>query len=128
MLVQPRPSHYPFSLNPADNTLPPTDMEMAFNQKVAQDHAQSEAELTAQEQQRYQDSLDKIEAQLGTERLNLQACWSVYGDHSKQCWELLKGTNGYCITDVVLDSRGDHHQKEFCGKVFLDYHNPAIKR
>lgn len=101
---------------------PPTDFEWSWEQKVKENQQFSEAEAVRQEQKRYDESLAHIDEQLGTERLNLQACWSVYGQQSKECFSMLKHM---CEVDVAVDTRGDQHRKEFCSKPFVDYHRPA---
>ena len=117
------PARAPVAINGADYQ-PPVQTELVWNQKVVADQQQSEADKTAREEETYRNSVSKIEEQLGTERLNLQACWSVYGEQSKECWSLLRKS---CEVDTILDSRSGYHAKEYCSKSFLDYHNPILR-
>jgi hypothetical protein len=104
--------------------LPPTDMELVWNQKLEADHQQTEADKVRLEQQTYEESIAKIEEKFGTERLQILMCTETYGVQSKPCWELL---HKFCTIAMFIDSRGDRHNKEYCTAAFLDYHNPNLK-
>jgi len=117
----PRPA--PVAINHADYQ-PPVDQEVVWNQKLEADHQQSEADKMAREAQTYRNSLNKIEEQLGTERLQLLMCHEVHGLQGQECWALL---NKFCEISMLIDTRSGHHSKEYCGKEFLEYHNPNIQ-
>jgi hypothetical protein len=120
--ADPRPA--PIALNPSDYQAP-TEQELLFQQKVAMEPQLTAADTARLERQRYQDSLAKIEEELGTQRLLIQGCVDNYhGVANKQCYALLQK---FCVIDELVDSRGDIHRKEYCGKEFLNYHNPNIK-
>lgn len=63
------------------------------------------------EQEKYEDSVFKIEKQFEEEAVKLKMCESVYGASSKECKELLKEV---CSIHMHVDIRGNHHEKPHC--------------
>jgi hypothetical protein len=63
------------------------------------------------EQTKYEESVNRIEKEIREEGLQVQMYAAVYGSNSKEYKAFLKNS---CSIDVLLDSRGDHHNKPYC--------------
>jgi hypothetical protein len=94
---------------------PPTDMELTWEDRGKHRYPETPlpSETPDQENQRYKDSLTKISETMSTERLQLIMAGDTYGYNSKYYKDLL---HQFCQVDMLLDSRQDHHYKDYCKK------------
>lgn len=70
-----------------------------------------EEHLSLKEEKSYQSSVSKIEERFHKEYLNYNICLETHGPSSQDCVNLLQR---YCITSVLIDTRGGHHNKPYC--------------
>lgn len=108
----------------AHDSLPPTDLELTLQDKVAQDHALTQEETVRRDHKLYQDSLNDISNQFSDERLQMEMCGAVHSPRSVQCYALLQK---FCEEDTVIDTHSGHHKKPYCDQSVLDYVNPNAK-
>lgn len=92
---------------------PPTDFEWSWQDqgKHRAPQTPTPTETPAQEQQRYEESVSRIKAQLKDENLQLQMADATYGKSSAYYRNLQRK---FCETDMLLDTHGDHHLKDYC--------------
>ncbi len=104
---------------------PPTDFEWSW-QDQGKHRAPSTPEPTQsvdQEQQRYQDSVARINAQIADEKLQLRFAEETYGKPSTYYRNL---QHKFCEVDMLLDTRGTHHPKDYCSQTVS--RSPAIPK
>lgn len=84
---------------------PPNTIDFSVEDKKLQEY-----EVSITEENQYWQSLDNITDKIRTEALNIEICNEIAPNKS-ECG-ILK--NNYCQTDMLLDTRGGHHNKAFC--------------
>lgn len=94
---------------------PPTDFEWSWQDqgKHRDPQTPTPTETPDQETQRYQQSLTHISAQFADEKLQLRFAEETYGKLSTYYRDLQRK---FCETDMLLDTHGDHHLKDYCQK------------
>jgi hypothetical protein len=98
---QPRPTEC--SLR-GDNT-PPNTMEVVMSTEK-----QEQIESSITEEKLYWNSVDSITTRIREEALNLAICAEEATDKN----ECAAMRSKYCQVDILIDSRGGHHNKPFC--------------
>lgn len=113
-------AHNPQPQTQAVNThsaewLPPTDFEFSWEDKGNHRAPTTPTPTTTtdREAQKYQESLTRIEGQMQDERLQLLL---IEETHSKNSAYYRSSLRKMCEVDVLLDTHGDHHLKDYCQK------------